>query len=294
MAILAHYGDFDTASAMLADNPALADDEVSLNTAASAGREDFVRLLLRYQPDLATRVTVSRPREMAKLLFEHGMDPNRPNWLRIMPLHYFAETGDVESAALFIDHGADLDPRDEEWCATPLAWAANFGHTRFVEYLLRRGARTRLADDPAWATPLALAAHRGHTQIVELLTEFERSGALPSRDVAYYEGLVRDLLEACESGEESAMGRLAAVFRIARGSFNWTQRTPMERMAKLRRFVVEQLGGQSGPESERDVPIASDARLLVARAHGFETWTRLIEETERTPPGSPGSRNLRT
>jgi len=282
MAILAHYGDLDTASAMLADNPALADDEEALKTAASGGREDFVRLLLRYQPDLASRVTVSRPREMAKLLFEHGMNPSRPNWLRITPLHYFAETGDVESAALFIDHGADFDARDEEWCATPLAWAANFGHTRLVEYLLRRGARTRLPDDPPWATPLALAAHRGHTQIVDLLTEYERSGALPRHDMAYYDGLVRDLLLASESGEEGAMRRLAAVFRIARGSFNWAQRTPKERMAKLRRFVVEQSGKQSGPESEREVPAPADARLLVARAYGFETWTRLVEETERT------------
>jgi hypothetical protein len=76
------------------------------------------------QPDLASRVTVSRPREIAKLLFEHGMDPNRPNWLRITPLHYFAETSDVESAALFLDHGADIKSREEEWSATPLGWAA--------------------------------------------------------------------------------------------------------------------------------------------------------------------------
>jgi ankyrin repeat protein len=226
---------------------------------------------------------VSRPREMATLLFEHGMNPNHPNWLRITPLHYFAETGDVESAALFIDHGADLDARDEESCATPLAWAANFGHTRFVEYLLRRGARTRLPDDPRWATPLAQAAHQGHTRIVELLTEYERTGALPWHDMAYYEGLVRDLLQASESGEEGAMRRLADVFRIARGSFNWAHRTPQERIAKLRRFVAEQLGRRSGPESEREVPVPADARLLVARAHGFDSWTRLVEGTERAP-----------
>jgi ankyrin repeat protein len=282
MAILAHYGDLTTASAMLADNPALADDEEALNAAARGGREDFVRLLLRYQPDLASRVTVSRPREMAKLLFEHGMDPNRPNWLRITPLQYFAETGDVESAALFIDHGADLDARDEELCATPLGWAANFGHSRMVEYLLRRGARPRLRDDPPWATPQALAAYHGHAQIVEMLTEYERAGALPQHDIAYYEGLVRDLLQASEFGEEGAMRRLAAVFRIARASCNWTERTPDERMAKLRRFVVEQLGRQPAPAPEREVPTLADAHLLVARGYGFESWTRLVEATVRT------------
>ena len=174
---------------------------------------------------------------------------------------------------MFIDHGADLDARDEEWCTTPLGWAANFGHTRMVEYVLRRGARTRLPDDPPWATPLALAAHRRHTHFVELLTQYERTGALPRHDIAYYEGLVRDLLQASGSGEEAAMGRLAAVFRIARGSFNWAQRTPKERTAKLRRFVVEQLGRQYGSESGREVPVPDDARLLVARAHGFDIWT---------------------
>src|SRR5262249_12329775 len=100
-------------------------------------------------------VTVSRPRAMALFLFEHGMDPNRPNWLRATPLHHFAEHGDVESAALFLDQGADVHARDEEFCSTPLAWAARCGRTNMVEFLLRRGARPTLADDPPWATPLA-------------------------------------------------------------------------------------------------------------------------------------------
>src|SRR4029450_7653346 len=116
--------------------------------AAGAGHEAFVRLLLRHQPDLATRVTVAHPREMATLLFQHGMDPNRPNWLRITPLHQFAGNGEIDRAALFLDHGADLHARDEEWRSTPLAWAAREGHTRMVEFLLRRGAMPALPGDP--------------------------------------------------------------------------------------------------------------------------------------------------
>lgn len=46
------------------------------------GHEAFVRLLLRHQPDLAARVTVAHPPAMAKLLFQHGMDANHPDWLR--------------------------------------------------------------------------------------------------------------------------------------------------------------------------------------------------------------------
>jgi ankyrin repeat protein len=177
--VLAQYGDVDTAAALFATNPALADDPEALQRAAGNGDEAFVRLMLRYQPELATRVTVRRPRELATLLFEHGMDANRPNWLHITPLHQFAEHGDVESAALFLDHGADLHARDEEFRSTPLAWAARCGQPRMVEFLLRRGAKPNLPDDPSWATPLAWATRRGHENIVRLLTEYEESLPAP-------------------------------------------------------------------------------------------------------------------
>ncbi|MGH9768536.1 MAG: sigma-70 family RNA polymerase sigma factor, partial [Blastocatellia bacterium] len=187
--VLAHYGDVQTAAALFATDPALADDPEALKNAAGNGHEEFVRLMLRYQPELAKRVTVSRPRKMAELLFEHGMDPNRPNWLRITPLHQFAEHGDIESAALFIERGADLRAREEEYCSTPLAWAANFGQTRMVEFLLRHGAKPNLPDDLPdlpWATPLAWATRRGHRQIVELLNHYEQTGELPRASLEGY------------------------------------------------------------------------------------------------------------
>jgi uncharacterized protein len=169
--ILACYGDIETAAAMFATDPALADDPEALARAAGNGDEAFVRLLLRYQPDLAQRIAVvAKTRELTEFLFRHGMDPNRPNWLRITRLHEFAEQGAIESAAIFIDHGADLHARDEELCSTPLAYAAKSGRTRMVEFLLRRGARPNLPDDPPWATPLAWATRRGHHAIVQLLT----------------------------------------------------------------------------------------------------------------------------
>jgi ankyrin repeat protein len=107
------------------------------------------------------------------------MNPSQPDWLRVTPLHYFAKNGDVEKAALFLDHGADLHARDEDICSTPLAWAAKFGQIHMVELLLKRGAKLHLPDDPAWATPLAWAIRRGHHEIVELLRQYEKTGALP-------------------------------------------------------------------------------------------------------------------
>jgi ankyrin repeat protein len=168
----AYYDDLEAAATAFAANPGLADDPGALCTAAGNGNEAFVRLMLKYQPALPCRVSCTgKTRELTELLFAHGMNPSHPNWLLITPLHQLAREGNVERAALFIDHGADLHARDEDIRSTPLAWAAKFGRTNMVELLLARGAKPNLPDDPPWATPVAWAARRGHGKIVELLKQ---------------------------------------------------------------------------------------------------------------------------
>ena len=71
--------------------------------------------------------------------------------------------------------GPTCTPRDDDFCSTPLGWAAKYGKKEMAELLLTRGARTSLADDPPWATPLAWATRRGHGEIAELL---KRHGAM--------------------------------------------------------------------------------------------------------------------
>jgi ankyrin repeat protein len=176
--LLGYYGDVQTAAAVFAADPGRANDPQALTNAAGEGHEAFVRLLLRYQPDLPARITFpywsvgAKTRELNELLFKHGMNPSQPDWLRVTPLHHFARKGNVDNAVLFIDHGADLHARDEDLCSTPMAWAAKFGQSAMVELLLRRGAKPNLPDDPPWATPLAWATRRGHGEIVELLKRF--------------------------------------------------------------------------------------------------------------------------
>jgi ankyrin repeat protein len=179
--LLAYYGDIATAAAVFAANPALANDPVALENAAGQGHESFVRLMLRVQPDLATRIAVGvraagpqesiKYRELTELLFDHGMNANFRDWLEITPLHQFARKGDLENAALFLDHGADLHARDEDIRSTPLGWAAKFGQRAMAELLLARGAKTNLPDDPAWATPLAWAKRRRHDSIAAILKQ---------------------------------------------------------------------------------------------------------------------------
>lgn len=176
--LLAYYGDVRTAAAVFAADPSRADDPQALANAAGEGHEAFVRLLLRLQPELARRVVfhgwspAPKTHALTELLFAHGMDPSRPDWLGIAPLHQFARRGDVANAELYIEHGARLDARDEDIRSTPLGWAAKFGQAAMVELLLERGARPNLPDDRpelAWATPLAWATRRGHSQVVEIL-----------------------------------------------------------------------------------------------------------------------------
>ncbi len=175
--LLAYDGDVQTAAAVFAANPALANDPEALANAAGEGQEAFVRLLLRYQPDLPQRITFAdwsvgaKTRELNELLFEHGLNPSQPDWLHVTPLHQFARKGDIQSAALFLDHGADLGARDEDICSTPLGWAAKYGKMAMVELLLSRGAKPNVQSDPPWATPLAWATRRGYNDIVELLRQ---------------------------------------------------------------------------------------------------------------------------
>ncbi|AHG88898.1 Ankyrin repeat-containing domain-containing protein [Gemmatirosa kalamazoonensis] len=273
MSVLAMYDDVDAAAALIDRDPSLADDPDALREAASHAHEAFVRLLLGHRPDLATRVTVSRPRAMAELLFAHGMDPNRPNWLRRRPLHDFADHGDVESAALFLDHGADIHARDAEWRSTPLAWAARSGQARMAELLLRRGARLELPDDPPWATPLAWATRRGHDDVVRLLRDVAAGRPLPARDLAFYEAQARDLVAAYHSADGAPLDTMIDLFQ-GRRPLLWDRPPLAERTARVRRFVRRRLGDDPAA-APLDTLTLDDARRLVAAVHGFAGWHAL-------------------
>lgn len=55
------------------------------------------------------------------------------------PLHFAAETDQIEAAQLLIDSGADIEALTS-WGATPLDWAAVMGSTRVGDLLLTRAA----------------------------------------------------------------------------------------------------------------------------------------------------------
>lgn len=114
--------------------------------------------------------------ELLRILLEHGMSPDLPDWQNQTFLHTLCRGGNpeertqaVERAAVLLDAGAAISPREEEYNSTPLAWAARNNAREMVEFLLARGAPVILPDDEPWSTPLVWATRRGHSEIAEIL-----------------------------------------------------------------------------------------------------------------------------
>lgn len=114
--------------------------------------------------------------ELLRVLLANGMSPDLPNWQGQTSLHDLCRGGKrgqageaLKRAAILLDAGASLSAREEEYCSTPLAWAARTNMPDMIELLLARGAPTNLPDDEPWATPLAWAERRGHGEVVEIL-----------------------------------------------------------------------------------------------------------------------------
>lgn len=134
------------------------------------------------QLDFGSVVALPRAPALVRELLARGLAPKRTDWLGRTFLHACAETGNRSVAAVFLDAGANINAREVEFQATPLATAvrscceaadpkqAKRGR-RMVEFLLKRGAATNLPGDQPWATPLAWATRRGLGEVVELLKQ---------------------------------------------------------------------------------------------------------------------------
>lgn len=170
-------GNIDTIAALLNAKPAVFNElhtAEGFTLAVSAGHEDLVRLMLARGLRVPAAVTSCQTylwssAELARLLLDHDMDPDLPNWQQVRPLHYLAQRGAVDKARLFLEYGADPNAIDEEYRSSPLGWAARSGQTDFVRFALDNGFDPDLPESPYWATPLAWAQRRGHDDTVALL-----------------------------------------------------------------------------------------------------------------------------
>jgi uncharacterized protein len=165
--------------AMLKERPELALDEVAfwgegiLSMPANGQDFQMIELLMQYGaciPEISKwpKEYYFKHYKCAAFLMKHGMSPNHMNWRHVTLLHDMAHTGQVDKARLLLDHGAEINPVDEEYRSTPLGYAARWGRQELVDLLLQRGADPNLAG-AGWATPLAWARKKGHPAIEAVL-----------------------------------------------------------------------------------------------------------------------------
>lgn len=171
--------DLEKTEAILKEHPEFVKDETFfwgegiLLFAAKENNRPMMDLLLNYGakvPDVLkwAQFYYLEHNEGAAYILQKGMNPNTMSWHHVTVLHDMAQKGNLHTAALLVQHGADLNPIDEEYQSTPLGMAARWGQYEMAEYLLQQGADVNKAGAP-WATPLAWAKKKKFVAIEELL-----------------------------------------------------------------------------------------------------------------------------
>ena len=106
--------------------------------------------------------------EVKRLVVGCGVDPNvKEDDYGATPLHVAAEYGYSEIVEVLLEHGAAPNIR-EKYGDTPLHYAAMFGNSKVVEVLLEHGADPN-ARNNFGRTPLHYAAAFDYPKVVKLL-----------------------------------------------------------------------------------------------------------------------------
>jgi ankyrin repeat protein len=119
------------------------------------------------------------PKQIIKLLLDHGADRSAKDSYGRLPLHCAAANGDTEIFSLLLQQKSDIDAKDKKG-KTPLHYAAKgfnpvqncyqSGHMSMVEFLLDEGA-DKDAQDNDGRTPMHFAAMNGLEYIIDLLRD---------------------------------------------------------------------------------------------------------------------------
>jgi ankyrin repeat protein len=165
----------DSMSTMCPEKP----EAVPLYYAAMLGFRDLAERLIAEHPQHVTvrggsevtplHVAASAGHsDILSLLIEHGADMNDRNQYGDTPLHRASWNARLEAGQFLLNRGADIDVRDNS-NNTALLCATFMVHTEFTRMLLERGAMID-ACEGGW-TPLHWAAMKGEIGAVQLLLE---------------------------------------------------------------------------------------------------------------------------
>ena len=176
-----HHGSTDTIAALLHFKPKVFDGlvaTVAFTHCVSSNHSDLLKLMLNAGVRVPHVVNYCQSYlfhnlNLTRLLLEHDMDPDLPNYQKVRPLHYMAKGGNITGAKLFLEFGATPNAIDDEYRSTPLGWAAKYGRADFVKFWLERFPESKHEqpmDMPEWSTPLAWATKRNFSEVVQLLS----------------------------------------------------------------------------------------------------------------------------
>jgi ankyrin repeat protein len=177
-------GDVDLTTAVLAAgadvNAELAKDSTALSIAVVRNDPSLVGAVLAANPDLtvpeggmpllnaACRQGVSG--EVVGLLLDAGaaIDAPSPDDVGSLAIHECAYSGSSDAIDVLLDHGVDVNARQNLYGATPLIVASWQGHADLVLHLIDVGADVSLTtNDGATARDWALVG--GYDNVAELL-----------------------------------------------------------------------------------------------------------------------------
>ena len=168
--------------------------------------------------------------ERIDALVAKGFDVDKPEPGGLRPIEYAVVGGHVEATTRLLEHGADIDIRNNEG-RTPLFHVARNGRPdSMARLLLANGADPEIADYFGM-TPLLIAAARGHTDMIGIL--MEHGVSLEQRDSLGRNA--RDL--AVESGHGGTTGKILADAGVEITSF-----PPLNRPEEAKLLPVEGCG----------------------------------------------------
>jgi len=106
--------------------------------------------------------------DTARILLDHGADVNALNCIDFTPLHYACRNGHLTVTQFLLEHGANLDAQSLDH-RTPLFVALEGGHLEIVRLLLNHGADVTIQGNGL--TPYQVAKLRGYHDIAQMLLE---------------------------------------------------------------------------------------------------------------------------